>query len=383
MSKKRKDRAQAQSLSTALQQPLKWSGLQARMAFSYVWVTVACILLVELVIGLIVLLLRIFFTASDPRNPPLPVFLGGFGLALLLSCALIALLAAPIGGIFGLITTRSVVWRLRQLATTATLFADGYYEQRVPVTRRDEVGQLEQQFNRMAEQLVESIAQREVLAEQNARLAERARISRELHDAISQDLFSLRMLAGGLQAASPQDSLVLPQIATLGATTEKMIREMRTLLLELRPLPLEELGLAEGLKELAASYSTRLGITVNIEIAPAMLPEQGIQLSAQAQHALLHISQEALANTIRHANATSMTLSLADCADGVTLVITDNGSGFHPHADKVRHGLGLRLVAERVQELNGTFNLKTAPGQGTSLHVCLPQEHAYDSGSDR
>ncbi len=321
--------------------------------------------------------------SKQETDPPLPVFLGGFGLALLLSCALIALLAAPIGGIFGLITTRSVVWRLRQLATTATLFADGYYEQRVPVTRRDEVGQLEQQFNRMAEQLVESIAQREVLAEQNARLAERARISRELHDAISQDLFSLRMLAGGLQAASPQDSLVLPQIATLGATTEKMIREMRTLLLELRPLPLEELGLAEGLKELAASYSTRLGITVNIEIAPAMLPEQGIQLSAQAQHALLHISQEALANTIRHANATSMTLSLADCADGVTLVITDNGSGFHPHADRVRHGLGLRLVQERVQELNGTFNLKTAPGQGTSLHVCLPQEHAYDSGSDR
>jgi signal transduction histidine kinase len=382
MSKKRKDTVQARSLSTALQPPLKWSGLQARMAFSYVWVTVACILLVEMVIGGSVMLLRIFLGESDPRNPPL-VLLGGFGLALLASGALIALLAAPIGGIFGLVTTRSLVRRLRQLATTATLFADGNYDQRVPVTRKDEIGQLEQQFNRMAEQLVESIAQREVLAEQNARLSERERISRELHDAISQDLFSLRMLAGGLQTALPQDSPLQPQIAALDATTTTMLREMRALLLELRPLPLEELGLAEGLKELAASYSTRLGITVNTEIAPAVSPEQGMQLSARAQHALLRISQEALANAVRHANATSITLSLANCADSVTLVITDNGNGFHPHEDKVRHGLGLRLVQERIQELGGAFTLQSAPGQGTTLSVSLPQEHMYDSSADR
>src|SRR5262249_40986036 len=200
MSKKRKNTAQVQSLSTARKPPLSWSGLQARMAFSYVWVTVACILLVEMMIGGPVLLLRIFLGESDPRNPPL-VLLGGFGLAFLASGAALALLAAPIGGIFGLVTTRSLVRRLRKLATVATLFADGDYEQRVHVTRRDEIGQLEQQFNRMAQQLAESMGHREVLAEQNARLAERSRISRELHDAISQDLFSLRMLVGGLHTA--------------------------------------------------------------------------------------------------------------------------------------------------------------------------------------
>jgi len=375
MSKKRKDTAQVQSLSTAHKPPLSWSGLQARMAFSYVWVTVACILLGEMMIGWPLLLLRIFLGESDPRNPPL-VLLGGFGLALLASGAALALLAVPIGGIFGLVTTRSVVRRLRTLAITATLFADGDYEQRVPVMRKDEIGQLEQQFNRMAQQLVESMGQREVLAEQNARLAERERISRELHDAISQDLFSLRMLVGGLQTALPQDSPVQPQITALGTTTTHTLREMRALLLELRPLPLEELGLAEGLKELAASYSTRLGITVNTEIAP-------VQLSTRAQHALLRISQEALANAVRHANATCITLLLADGADCVILTISDNGSGFHPCEDETRHGLGLRLIEERVQELNGTFRLQTAPGQGTALHVCLPQEHACDSGSDR
>jgi CubicO group peptidase (beta-lactamase class C family) len=97
-------------------------------------------------------------------------------------------------------TTRGLVERVRNLATATTRFADRTYTQRVSVSRNDEIGLLEHQFQCMAEQLAESIAQREKLAEQNARLAERARISRELHDAISQDLFSLRMATGGLQS---------------------------------------------------------------------------------------------------------------------------------------------------------------------------------------
>ncbi|HET8844564.1 MAG TPA: ATP-binding protein, partial [Ktedonobacteraceae bacterium] len=307
--------------------------------------------------------------------------LGGFGLALIASGILFTLLAAPLGGIFGLITTRSIVQRLRKLTTAATLFADGNYEQRVPLTRKDEIGQLEQQFNRMAQQLVGSIAKSQELAEQNARLAERSRISRELHDAISQDLFSLRMLASGLQMALPQDSPLQPQIAALNTTTTSMLREMRALLLELRPLSLERLGLIEGIAELATSYSTRLGITVNTEIAPAISTEQREQLSTQAQHTLVRISQEALANAVRHAHASSITISLTVNAGGVELTVTDDGSGFHLHEEEARHGLGLRLIQERVQELSGTFTLKTAPGQGTTLYVCLPQEYAYDTGT--
>ena len=259
--------------------------------------------------------------------------------------------------------------------TATTLFADGNYEQRVSVTRKDEIGQLEQQFNRMAEQLLESIAQRQKLAEQNARLSERSRISRELHDAISQDLFSLSMLAGGLQTALPHDSPLQTQVTTLGATTTNTIREMRALLLELRPLQLEDLGLAEGLKELATSYTTRLGITVNTEIT-------SVQLNVKAEHALLRISQEALANAVRHANATTITLSLVPLEKHVTLTISDNGSGFNPDESKIQHGLGLRLMQERVQELNGTFTLQSAPGQGTCICVCLPEEHLCDSSLD-
>src|SRR5712692_8390506 len=112
------------------------------------------------------------------------------------------LLVTPVGIFFGWITTRSLVRRVQQLVTATTQFADGDYTQRVDSGYADEIGQLERQFNQMAEQLVENISRRQQLAEQNARLEERSRISRELHDAISQDLFSLRMLADGLQEAT-------------------------------------------------------------------------------------------------------------------------------------------------------------------------------------
>ena len=274
---------------------------------------------------------------------------------------------APIGAFFGMVTTLGLVRRLRNLATATTAFADGNYAQRVLVKGKDEVGQMEYQFNRMAEQLALSMAKQKELAESNARLAERSRISRELHDAISQDLFSLRMIAGGLQTAVPEDSPVQPQIATLEQTTTNMIREMRALLLELRPSQLEQLGLADSLEELAKAYSTRLGITVTTHIT-------AVALNTRTEHALLRIAQEAVTNAARHANASMITITLEPLPQTIALTITDNGKGFQPAQVDGRHGLGLRLMHERIEELHGTFSLQSEPCQGTRLHVCLPQE---------
>lgn len=109
--------------------------------------------------------------------------LQGFAGVLLFSGVFWLVITLPVGILFGLITTRGVVRRLRHLVNATTQFAGGDYTQRVPITRKDEVGQLEQHFNQMAEQLVESMAQRQVLIEQNARQAERARIEQEMHTA--------------------------------------------------------------------------------------------------------------------------------------------------------------------------------------------------------
>jgi signal transduction histidine kinase len=286
-----------------------------------------------------------------------------------LSNIILLVLVTPVGVFFGWITTRGLVRRVQQLMVVTTQFAAGDYTQRVVSARRDEIGRLEEQFNHMAEQLVEHISQRQQLAEQHARLAERARISRELHDAISQDLFSLSMLAGGLQSAVPTDSPFQRQIATLELTTNKMIREMRALLLELRPTSLEHLSLDEALAELAAAYRTRLSISIHIDLT-------SMPLEARIEHALLRITQEALSNAARHAHATEITLTLAPCGEAVELCIHDNGRGFNTEDPSLRHGLGLHLLQERVEELHGSLQLESSPGVGTALKVRVPLEES-------
>jgi signal transduction histidine kinase len=283
----------------------------------------------------------------------------------------------PLGLVFGWIATRDLVRRVQRLVMATTQFAGGDYTQRVTSEHYDEIGQLERQFNQMAEQLVENSARRQQLAEQNARLEERSRISRELHDAVSQDLFSLRMLADGLQEATRAGSSsadLHPQIALLEQTTSNMTREMRALLLELRPTELASLGLGGALQKLAQTYSTRLGITVTADVGP-------VALDVKAEHALLRIAQEALSNATRHSSATLVALRLASESEMVTLTISDNGEGFvaDDNQDSVEgHGLGLRIMRERVEELGGTFELKTAPGQGSRISVAVPWEHADD-----
>ncbi len=294
------------------------------------------------------------------------VFLAGF-----------LLVVAPLlGGLFGTMTTRGLVRRVQTLGAATAQVTDGDYAQRVSVGRDDEIGHLEQHFNRMAAQLAESLSARQELAAQNARLGERARISRELHDAISQEVFSLRMLADGLQAALPADSALQPQITALEQTTSSISREMRALLLEMRPLQLEDQGLAEALEELASVYRTRLGLTVTTSITPA-------PLTPQAEHTLLRIAQEALTNAVRHGHASSITLNLHPQQDTVIFTITDDGQGFEPTAQGTSPGLGLRLMQERIAELNGTFEIQTMPGRGTCVSIGLPQEESDDSRRDR
>lgn len=295
--------------------------------------------------------------------------------ALLVSALLLLAITAPIGAAFGARTTRGVVRRIKGLAAATTQFAAGHSALRVPVGRRDEIGQLEHDFNQMAGQLVASSEQRQALAGQNARLEERARISRELHDAISQDLFSLRLLCGALRTALATDATAQRYVEPIEEATTRMIREMRALLLELRPGQLDAQGLSAALAELAAAYSARLGMRVTTDISP-------VTLDARTEHALLRIAQEALANAARHANAATVTLRLRATMDTIEFKIADDGVGFVSSASEsegtigagseTHYGLGLRLMRERVEELHGEFSLTTTPGQGTQIAIRLP-----------
>jgi signal transduction histidine kinase len=275
---------------------------------------------------------------------------------------LVLVAAVPVGVIFGLLSTRRLIGRLRRLAASTVAVAEGDYQHRLPVTGGDEVAQLERNFNRMAERLAAAMAAERQLAG----AGERARIGRELHDSISQDLFSMRLLAGGLRKALPADSPLRSQVETMEHTAAGTMQEMQALLLELRPVALADAGLIPALEELCQAYHDRLGVMVEAELEP-------VELAPPVEHAMLRVVQEALANAVKHARPTQITLRLRQHDGQVEVVVSDNGSGFDPARAEERHGMGLGLMRERVAELGGTFQLDSAPGEGATVRIVLPR----------
>jgi len=244
--------------------------------------------------------------------------------------------------------------------------ADGGFDRRVPVSGYDEVSQLEENFNRMAGQLQASLDARRQLAEANARHQERSRIARELHDSISQELFSLSVLAGGLRRALPPGSAVLTEVETMERTAGDTMREMQFLLLALRPVALDEVGLASAIEGVCHAYTNRLGVQVRAELEPAAL-------SPALEHAVLRVTQEALANAVRHGEADVITVRLHAEQDYVVLEVTDDGRGFDVAAREAgTAGLGLRAMRDRVAEHGGQLAIDSTPGAGTRVRARFP-----------
>jgi signal transduction histidine kinase len=265
----------------------------------------------------------------------------------------------PVGVLFGLLASRRLVRRVRRLEQATVAVADGDYTVTLPVSGRDEVGRLEANFTTMTRQLGSALAAERQRATGDARAAERARIAREIHDAISQHLFGLRMIAAGMRRADPGNQ----QARAIEHITQEALRDMQALLVELRPASLDGAGLAPALQEICAAYHDRLGVTVDASLDDVIVP-------APVEHALLRITQEACANAVRHGNARRLAVSLARQDGHVELAVRDTGTGFDPAAPHA--GSGLAHIHDRVAELGGTADIDSAPGCGAALTVRVP-----------
>jgi len=265
----------------------------------------------------------------------------------------------PVGVLFGLVASWRVVRRVRRLERAAAAVADGDYTVTLPVSGRDEIGGLEANFTTMTQQLGSALAAERQRAAGDARAAERARIAQEVHDAISQHLFALRMIAAGMRRADPGDQ----QAQSIERISEEALRDMQALLIELRPVNLDGAGLAPALQEICAAYHDRLGVTVDASLDNVTVPEA-------VEHALLRITQEACTNAVRHGNARRLTVSMIRQDGHVELVVRDTGTGFDPAASHA--GSGLASIRERVAELGGTVDVDSAPGHGAALTVRVP-----------
>ncbi|WP_329430544.1 HAMP domain-containing protein [Streptosporangium sp. NBC_01495] len=276
---------------------------------------------------------------------------------------LVLILVVPVGLVFGLLSTRRLIGRVRHLANVTEKVARGDFRPRVPVLEGDEVGRLEESFNRMTERLESALTAERAAGQVEARQAERVRIARELHDSISQDLFSLSLLAAGMRRAAPDR--LRREAESMERTATRAMREMQALLLELRPVALEDAGLSPAIEELCRAYETRLGLRVHTRL-------DDVALGPATEHAVLRLVQEALGNAVRHADPGLVEIRLTRDGETARVEIHDDGTGFDPATATAGHGIGLRLMRERVEELGGAFTLTTAPGHGTTVVVTLP-----------
>jgi signal transduction histidine kinase len=198
-------------------------------------------------------------------------------------------------------------------------------------------------------------------------LQERNRLARELHDSLSQALFSMVLNAEAANIFFESDpARARQQITVLYETANSALKEMRTLIFELRPANLEQEGLGMVLSKHAKLVGDRYGISVRVEVKGQK------RLPLHIEKALFRVAQEALNNIVKHARASEAAIILSTQDDTAVLKIQDNGVGLTEGSVKP-NTLGLTSMRERVEQLGGTFAIGPNPsGQGTQVRVEVP-----------
>jgi signal transduction histidine kinase len=237
------------------------------------------------------------------------------------------------------------------------------------------VGARGRQFDAAEVSLLSSIADQVGVAVENARLyrqaeqlavlRERERLARELHDSVTQSLYSLHLLseAGRQLAAAGDLDRVGGYLERLGDISQQALKEMRLLVYELRPLVLKREGLVGALQQRLDAVEKRAGVVARLLI------EGEVELPASVEEGLYRIAQEALNNILKHAGATSVTVTVRSEGDRVELEIADNGTGFDLDATIDHGGMGLVSMRERAEKMGGSFAVLSVPAGGTKVRV--------------
>jgi signal transduction histidine kinase len=262
----------------------------------------------------------------------------------------VAPLNAPEGGILGTLAISYEEARpiddesLRLLATLADHAA-------VSIT----AGRLEEEVHVRAAELAAS--------------EERSRLARELHDSVTQALFSMTLQTRAVELLLDRDiGAAREKLGALRDLQRDALAEMRSLIFELRPGGIAEQGLVHALRTHATAIQGRIGLPVEVD---TRVPVDAARPPIETEEALYRIAQEALHNVVRHATARQVRVELVQDQARVRLVIADDGVGFDPEAVPKGH-LGLEGMRARVSRLGGRFEIATRPGGGTRIIVTIP-----------
>ncbi len=292
--------------------------------------------------------------------------------------------------VVNLIMGRLVISPLEKVTAALTKFGGGERRLQLSHDRDDEIGQLETDFNRMVEQIQTEEAENSALSESlrqqtlrqqellkrliDAQEGERKRIARELHDELGQSLTGLALQSERMeQMITTNPDKACEQLSETRELIGKTTRQMYELILALRPSVLDDLGLSAALRALARRIlpDDRFDFTLDASRLTKRLPPS-------VEIALYRIFQEALSNVIKHSEANTVGITLAQENGRFEGEIWDNGQGFDPQSIAVEagshRGLGLLGIQERASQCGGTVEIESQPGRGTRLTVRIPLE---------
>jgi len=206
-------------------------------------------------------------------------------------------------------------------------------------------------------------------AEQLAVLQERERLARELHDSVTQSLYSVNLYAraAALALTAGKQESVAGYLHELQETAQEGMRDMRLLIFQLHPPELETEGLAAVLQARLAAVEARAGLQTDFRVEG----ERRLPIAIEGE--LYWIAQESLNNVLKHAQAQHVTLRLRYTPTSISLEVSDDGVGFDPLAVRPegRGGVGLRSITERAARLGGTLACDSRPGEGTRVKVVV------------
>lgn len=206
----------------------------------------------------------------------------------------------------------------------------------------------------------------------SAQEAERQRIARELHDATGQSLTAISLGLKGVETFMNRDpSPAVKQVHELGTMSTQALGELRRIIADLRPSHLDDLGLAPALRWYLKQYEERSGIHTQLIVG-----DEQIRPPTEYETILFRITQEALNNVAKHAQAQKVTVTLSLKQPEALLMVEDDGRGFDPAAvqprDDRQGGWGLMGIRERATLVGGHVEILSRPGSGTRLVVTIP-----------
>jgi signal transduction histidine kinase len=203
-----------------------------------------------------------------------------------------------------------------------------------------------------------------------ARQEERARLARDLHDAVKQQLFVIQTAGATVEARFDTDPAgARAALDLVRSSSREAMTEMEAMLDQLQSAPISNAGLVAFLRKQCEALGFRTGAVVNF--TPGTLPDERA-LDPGARQAIARVAQEALSNVARHARARNVTVSLGVDEGAVVLRVMDDGTGFGPGSPPQRTGMGMANLAARAAEVGGSLDVTSAAGAGTTVRFGVP-----------